>query len=155
MGHAQMKNNFLRQITKVNYQLSDTFYYIKILFVLDELWIFFYLERCFLSKKVSFLTKITVLGKYHLFFDCHLEFPYVFSWISWIFHVLNLPLSLVWIFSGKAHCFWNGIGYSPWASDPTVLLLSSKSELQITNSNQNPKNYAKKPHKNKNIKWKK
>ena len=109
----------------------------------------------FFVKKMSFLTKITVLGKYNLFFDCHLEFPHVFSWISWIFHVLNLPLSLVWIFSGEAHCFWYGIGYSPWASDPTVLLLSSKSELQITNSNQNPKKYAKNPRKNKNIKLKK
>ena len=36
-GPRPNEKQFLGQITKANYQLSETFYYIKILFVLDEL----------------------------------------------------------------------------------------------------------------------
>ena len=45
------KTIFLAKITKANHQLSETFYFIKISSILIELWIFFYLEWCFLAKK--------------------------------------------------------------------------------------------------------
>ena len=57
MDHAQdEKKFFLVEITKADHQLSESFYFIKISYVLTELWIFFYLEWCFLSK-VSFPAK--------------------------------------------------------------------------------------------------
>ena len=43
------KNNFFWEITKAAYKLSKTFYYMKISYVLAELWIFFYFD-CFLPK---------------------------------------------------------------------------------------------------------
>ena len=55
MGHVQNEKQqrfFLEEITKADHQLSETFYFIKISYVLTELWIFFYLEWCFLSKSV-------------------------------------------------------------------------------------------------------
>ena len=51
------KSFFLTEITKADHQLSESFYFIKILYVLTELWIFFYLEWCFLSKKFHFQPK--------------------------------------------------------------------------------------------------
>ena len=54
MGHAQF---FLAEITKTVHQLSETFHFIKISYVLSELWIFFYLEWCFGQKKVWFPAK--------------------------------------------------------------------------------------------------
>ena len=58
MGHAQdEKKFFLAEITKADVQLSESFYFIKISYVLTELWIFFYLEWCFLSKKSHFQLK--------------------------------------------------------------------------------------------------
>ena len=48
---------FLAEITKTYHQLSESFYFIKISYVLTELWIFFYLEWCFLSKKCHFQLK--------------------------------------------------------------------------------------------------
>ena len=48
---------FLTEITKADHQLSETFYFIKMSYVLTELWIFFYLEWCFLSKKCHFQLK--------------------------------------------------------------------------------------------------
>ena len=42
---------------KMDHQLSESFYFIKISYVLTELWIFFYLEWCFLSKKCHFQLK--------------------------------------------------------------------------------------------------
>ena len=53
----KMKNNFFAEIIKADHQLSETFYFIKISYVLTELWIFFYLEWCFLSKKCHFQLK--------------------------------------------------------------------------------------------------
>ena len=44
------KTLFLAKITKANHQLSETFYFIKISSILIELWIFFYIEWCFLAK---------------------------------------------------------------------------------------------------------
>ena len=47
MGYAQNeKQYFLAEITKAqaDHQLSETFYFIKISYVLAELWIFLYLE---------------------------------------------------------------------------------------------------------------
>ena len=44
---------FLAEITKADHQLSESFYFIKI-YVLTELWIYFYLEWYFLSKKCHF-----------------------------------------------------------------------------------------------------
>ena len=58
MGHAQNgKRFFLTEITKADHQLSESFYFIKMLYVLTELWTFFYLEWCFLSKKCHFQPK--------------------------------------------------------------------------------------------------
>ena len=58
MDHAQdEKKFFLVEITKTDHQLSESFYFIKILYVLTELWIFFYLEWWFLSKKCHFQLK--------------------------------------------------------------------------------------------------
>ena len=38
MGHAQNeKNNFFAEITKAEHQLSETFYFLKISYVLTEL----------------------------------------------------------------------------------------------------------------------
>ena len=45
MHHAQdEKKTFLAEITKADHQLSESFYFIKISYVLTELLIFFYLE---------------------------------------------------------------------------------------------------------------
>ena len=58
MGYAQdEKKFFLAEITIADVQLSESFYFIKISYVLTELWIFFYLEWCFLSKKCHFQLK--------------------------------------------------------------------------------------------------
>ena len=51
------KKNFLLEITKAGHQVPETFYFLKISYVLVEVWIFFYLEWCFLSKKCSFQLK--------------------------------------------------------------------------------------------------
>ena len=56
MSHAQDGNFFSAEI-KVDHQLSERFYFIKI-YVLTELWIFFYLEWCFLSKMCHFQRKL-------------------------------------------------------------------------------------------------
>ena len=54
----KMKNKFfLADIRKADHQLSETFYFIKISYVLAELWTFFYLEWYFLSKKCHFHLK--------------------------------------------------------------------------------------------------
>ena len=48
----KMKNNFFAEITEADHQLSETFHFIKISYVLTELLIFFYLSDVFfLSKK--------------------------------------------------------------------------------------------------------
>ena len=61
MDHSQDGKNFWgAEITKADHQLSESFYFIKISYALTELWIFFYLELCFLSKKVSFPAKTAV-----------------------------------------------------------------------------------------------
>ena len=58
MGYAQDgKKFFLAEITKADHQLSESFYFIKISYVLTELWIFFYLEWCFLPQKCHFQQK--------------------------------------------------------------------------------------------------
>ena len=52
------KKSFLVEITKEDHQLSERFYFIKISYVLTELWIFFFcLQWCFLSKKCHFQQK--------------------------------------------------------------------------------------------------
>ena len=50
------KKKFLAEIKK-HLLLSESFYFNKISYVLTELWIFFYLEWCFLSKKCHFQRK--------------------------------------------------------------------------------------------------
>ena len=45
------KTIFLTEITKADHQLSETFYFVKISYILAELWIFFYFVWYFLSKK--------------------------------------------------------------------------------------------------------
>ena len=42
------------EVRKADHQLSETFYFIKILYVLIGLWIFFYLEWLFFVKKCHF-----------------------------------------------------------------------------------------------------
>ena len=55
VGHAQNKQQFfLVEVRKADHQLSETFYFIKILYVLIGLWIFFYLEWLFFVKKCHF-----------------------------------------------------------------------------------------------------
>ena len=57
----KMKNNFLlAEITKADHQLSETFYFIKISFVLGDFWIFFYFVWCFFYQKGPFPAKIAV-----------------------------------------------------------------------------------------------
>ena len=53
MGHAQNNFFFLSEITKPAHNLSKTFYFIKI-YVLAELWMFFYFVWCFFAKKCYF-----------------------------------------------------------------------------------------------------
>ena len=50
-------NFFLTEITKADHQLSENFYFIKLSYVLNELWIFFYREWCSLSEKYHFQLK--------------------------------------------------------------------------------------------------
>ena len=45
------------EITKIDHHLSESFCFITISYVLTELWIFFYLQWCFLSKKCRFQLK--------------------------------------------------------------------------------------------------
>ena len=47
---------FLAEMTKADYQIPETFYFITISYVLAELWIFFYFV-CFLSEKGHFQLK--------------------------------------------------------------------------------------------------
>ena len=42
MGHMQNRKQFFSEITKPDQKLSKTFYFIKILYVLAELLMFFY-----------------------------------------------------------------------------------------------------------------
>ena len=61
MGHSENERHFfLEEIKKVDHQLSETFDFIKISYVLTELWIFLYLEWCFFVKKVLFPAKTAV-----------------------------------------------------------------------------------------------
>ena len=55
MATPNMEKIFLTEI-KADHQLSESFYFIKI-YVLTELWIFFYLEWYFLPKKCHFQLK--------------------------------------------------------------------------------------------------
>ena len=74
------KTIFFAEITTVDHLLSETFYFIKISYVSTELWIFFCLEWCFLSKKCHFQLK----QLYFLFsrffctqkFQCHATLPF-------------------------------------------------------------------------------
>ena len=51
MGHTQNKQKFF--LTKADHKLSKTFYFIKISYVLTELWMFFYfVVMFFLLKRV-------------------------------------------------------------------------------------------------------
>ena len=69
MGHYEprpkWKTIFLAEITKADHQLSKTFHFIKISYVLSELWIFFYLDKSWLMlfvKKCHFqLLKLVFL----------------------------------------------------------------------------------------------
>ena len=47
------RNNFFTEITKPDHKLSKTFYFIKV-YVLAELWMFFYLVWYFFAKKGHF-----------------------------------------------------------------------------------------------------
>ena len=54
----KIKKNFGGvEITKIDHHLSESFCFITISYVLTELWIFFYLQWCFLSKKCRFQLK--------------------------------------------------------------------------------------------------
>ena len=95
------KNFFLVEITKADHQLSESFYFIKILYVLTELWIFFYLQWCFFSKKCHFqLKQLWPLRWYWP--------PGIFTWsfpnISKS-QCPQLPATCVCLyFSAEAHC---------------------------------------------------
>ena len=54
--HQKWKTFFWAKINKADYQLSETFYFIKTsyAYVLTELWIFFCLEWCFCQKSVIY-----------------------------------------------------------------------------------------------------
>ena len=66
MDHAQdEKNCFLVEITKADHQLSESFYFIKISYVLTELRIFFYLWVMLSVKKVLFPVLIAPKNEQH------------------------------------------------------------------------------------------
>ena len=74
------KTIFLAEITKADHQPSQTFYFIKISYVLIELWIFFFLEWCLLSRKCNFQPKQLMLirpsyvcNKYQKIGSCRLK----------------------------------------------------------------------------------
>ena len=59
------KKFFLVEIAKADHQLSESFYFIKISYILTELWIFFLSSVMFSVKKVSFPASIaTDLSQY-------------------------------------------------------------------------------------------
>ena len=51
---SKIKNNFFKEIIKPDHKLSETFYFIKISYVLTELWMFFYFKWCFFAKHGHF-----------------------------------------------------------------------------------------------------
>ena len=52
---------------QADHQFSESFYFIKISYVLTELWIIFYLDLCFLSKKFhSQLKQLYMNGDVHV-----------------------------------------------------------------------------------------
>ena len=61
---SKIKKSFLEEITKADHQFSKTFF-LKILYVLAELWIFSYFVWCFFVKKGSFSAKTTVREPRH------------------------------------------------------------------------------------------
>ena len=89
MGYAHTK---LAEITKADHQLSESFYFIKISYVLTELWIFFYLEWCFLSKKCHFQLKQLWLDRVA---------SYIFSIL---YNLIYFPLPL----NSEIHRWQNG-----------------------------------------------
>ena len=54
LASPKMKNIFFAEITEADHQLSETFHFVKISYVLTELLILFYLSDVFFVKKVSF-----------------------------------------------------------------------------------------------------
>ena len=56
-GQRPRWKNFFWKKSKIHHQLSESFYFIEISYVLTELWIFFCLEWCFLSNKCYFQWK--------------------------------------------------------------------------------------------------
>ena len=59
-SRPKWEKNFLVEIIKADHQLSETFYFIKISYVLTELWIFFLSWVMFSVKKVLFPAKTPV-----------------------------------------------------------------------------------------------
>ena len=86
MDHAQdkKKNIFLVEITKADHQLSESFYFIKISYVLTELWIFFLSSVIFSIKKVSFPAK-TAVNQVWTF-----SFISLITWCDWKTHHIEM-----------------------------------------------------------------
>ena len=87
---SRWKKIFLAEIKKADHQLSESFYFIKISNVLTELWIFFYLECCFLSKKCHFQQKQLIL--YSLFFLSSQNAPFSFPFKLFLISSYSFPL---------------------------------------------------------------
>ena len=61
------KKGSARATPKVHHQLSETFYFMKISYVLAVLLIFFYFVCCFLSKKSYFHLKQLLCLFFHIY----------------------------------------------------------------------------------------
>ena len=112
------KNFFLVEITKADHQFSESFYFIKISYVLTELWIFFFLEWCFLSKKCHFHLKQLWLSltKNNYSFDglrrvCKQKTEMHTTWqIGW------LPVQDTWLGLVSQSVIWG----SMWPTSQTI-----------------------------------
>ena len=87
MDQAQdEKKFFLVEITKADHQLSESFCFIKISYVLTESWIFFYLQWCFLSKKCHFQLKQLCLQPWYVIL---ISPERQFNWVSDVFYFMK------------------------------------------------------------------
>ena len=99
----KIKKIFFAEITKADHQLSEAFNFIEISYVLAEIWIFFYLECCFLSKKCHFQLKqlpYVSLIHFHFFLLPNISAVYRWKFVG-ILHCLSylMLLSWIWIYS--------------------------------------------------------
>ena len=136
----KMEKLFFAEITKADHQLSESFYFIKI-YVLTELWIFFYLEWCFLSKKVIssenscgllILHSLNVLLVVTVFFLTFVIFPFFFFFLL----IVDTFFAHFCLFLQPKYSNWEAkILYLPWCCD--VSYSGYTSFLQFVSSIEN------------------